>query len=219
MTYLQLVQKIDALLGSQGVVSSVLAAGYQGMLAEYTKNAWLNIQALRPDWHFLRTSVSITLTTTSPDYSLADVFPATPTADPVGTFITDRFLLADKSALTYIPYDQWVLEDYSTASAPKVFTVHPSTYTGYLSFNAVDGTYVVTCHYFRKPQELTANGDIPICPSEYHDAIVFTALADIAAFLGNSEVYSIASVRADNLVGALMRSQNPAKRVKVRSIC
>ena len=218
-SYLALCQKVDTLIGSQGAISSVTTGGYQGMLATYVKNAWLNIQALRPDWHFLRTKVTFNLTTSSQKYSVLNVFPSSLGVDPVGSFIVDRFLNSDGDKLTYIPYNQWILGDYSTASAPRVFTIHPSSLTGYLSFNAVDTTYPITAHYFRKPQELTLATDTPLCPSEYHDAIVFTAAADLGAFLGNSDIYSNFSVRADHMVGSLMRSQNPSKRVRARSAC
>lgn len=215
-TYLELCRKVDTLMGTQGIISSVNATGYQSVLCKYVSNSWNNIQTLRKDWNFLRSKVEITLYNGQIDYTVLDIFGTL--VDPVGEWIIDKFILSDNSVMTYIPYDKWITMKIPSASSPKYFTINPSS-VGYITISPVDSTYGVSAHFFRKPQELLSNEDIPICPSEYHDAITFTALADLAIFLGNSEIASSAIVRSDILVGNLMRSENPVKRVKSRSIC
>ena len=82
--------------------------------------------------------------------------------------------------------------------------------------DSADGVYQYTCHYYRKPQVLSIDADIPLCPPEHHDAIVFQAIADLAAYTGNADIYSTSSVRANQLYNNLLRSQNPSKTTKQR---
>jgi hypothetical protein len=217
MTYLELCQKTDVLFGSQGVFTSVATTnGFQSLIVKYVQNAWDNIQASRREWDFYRTTVSFSTVLNQMDYSLVEVFGAG-VDNPVENWITDRFIRSDYSTLEYIPYDRWILEDHTTARDPRSFTTHPNLETsGFLSFDKPDGVYTYTLHYFRKPQQLSANTDIPICPTEHHDAIVFQALTDLAAHFGNRDIYSTASVRANQLYSNLLRSQNPSKTITPR---
>lgn len=219
MTFLEICKKVDVLLGTQGVFTSVSTTnGFQLLIVEAVRNAWLNIQTSRKDWYFYRTSVSFSTVALQSDYTLAEVFGAG-VANPVSEWIIDRFVRSDKTTLTYIPYDNWILEDHTTARDPIYFTAHPNLETaGFLSFDKPDAVYTYDLHYYRKPQSLTLDTDVPICPTEHHDAIVFQAMADLASHLGNSDIYSMAALRANELYGALLRSQIPSRRMIMRPI-
>lgn len=215
MNFLSICKEVDTLVGTQGVFTSVdTTNGFQLMIVEFVRNAWKNIQASRKEWLFYRTNVSFSTVLGQGDYSLIDVFGAG-VDNPVGNWIVDRFIRADFTTLSYIPYDKWILEDHTISTNPISFTTSPNSEgAGFLSFDKPDGVYTYTLHYNRKPQILTANTDVPICPSEHHDAIVFQALTDLAAHFGNNDIYSTASVRANALYSNLLRSQNPAKAIQ-----
>ena len=217
MTFLELCQSVDVKLGSQGVFTSVATTnGFQLMIVDFVRNAWNNIQASRRHWDFYRTSVSFSTVAGKMDYDLEDVFGAG-VDNPVENWITDRFIKEDFKTLNFIPYDQWIVEDHTSSEQPTDFTHHPNLETdGFLSFDNPDDIYTYTLHYFHKPQTLTDNLDVPICPPEHHDAIVFQALTDLAAHFGNNDIYSTASVRANQLYNNLLRSQNPSKTIKQR---
>jgi len=215
-TFLSICQKVDTLLGSQGAFTSVTTTnGFQLMIVEYVKNAWNNIQSTRKDWNFYRKTQSFSTVASQMNYTVNDVFSTS--VDPVENWVVDRFIKdSDLSTLEYVPYDRWIIEDHTTAREPKHFTVHPSSSTGYLSFDNPDDVYTYTLHYFRKPQELSGNTDVPICPTEHHDLIVWQALSDLAQHFGNTDMYSMAAVRANQLYSNLLRSQCPAKSIKLR---
>ena len=217
MNFLKICQTVDTLFGSQGVFTSVSTTnGFQLLIVEHVRNAWSNIQASRRHWDFYRTNVAFSTVQSQMEYSLEEVFGAG-VDNPVENWITDRFIKDDFMTLNYIPYNEWVIEDHTLEEAPSDFTFHPNLETaGYLIFDKPDAVYDYTLHYFRKPQTLTANADVPICPPEHHDAIVFQALADLAARFGNGDIYSTASIRANQLYNNLLRSQNPAKEIKKR---
>jgi len=217
MTYLEICKKVDVLFGSQGVFTSVTTTnGFQALIVQFVQNAWDNIQASRRHWDFYHTTVNFSTVIDQIDYTLAEVF-GIGVDNPVENWITDRFIRANFSTLDYVPYDNWIVEDHTNAREPIYFTNHPNLETeGFLSFDKPDDVYTYTLHYFRKPQQLANNTDIPICPPEHHDAIVFQALTDLAAHFGNNDIYSTASVRANQLYNNLLRSQNPSKTTKQR---
>lgn len=215
MTFLEICQRVDVLLGTQGVFSSVTTTnGFQATIVEYVKTAWLDIQVSRREWDFYRTTVSFSTVLNQVDYSLIELF-GPGIANPVENWIVDRFVASDYSTLDYIEYDRWIIRENTTAKEPRSFTTHPNLETsGFLSIDKPDGVYTYTLHYFQKPQTLSGNTDIPICPTEHHNAIVYQAVTDLAAFLGNSDLYSTYSVRANSLYNNLLRSQNPDKVIK-----
>lgn len=228
MTYLELCQKVDVLLGSQGTFSTVATTnGYQQLIVEYVKNAWSNIQATRRFWDFRRAIITWEVTEGKEDYSIEDLFGAGAT-NPVENWIIDRFIripigistVEYNEFLTFIPYDDWILEDRRNPQVhPRSFSIFPNPATvsdSLLSIDSPDDEYHYNCHYYLKPQELSVDADVPTCPPEHHDAIIFQALADLAAHLGNPDIYSTASVRANQLYGNLLRSQNVAKNIKMR---
>lgn len=218
MTFLELCQKTDRLFGSQGVFTSVATTnGFQSLIVQFVQNAWDNIQASRRHWDFYRTDVSFSTVVGQMEYSLEDVF-GVAAVNPVENWITDRFVKDDFSTLDFVPYNNWIIEDHTNSREPIYFTNHPNLETaGYLSFDTPDDIYTYTLNYFRKPQQLTDNLNVPICPPEHHDAIVFQALTDLAAHFGNNDIYSTASVRANQLYNNLLRSQNPSKTINKRS--
>lgn len=213
MNFLQIAQKIDQAIGSQGNVSSVEASGYQFLLGEYARNAWITIQNLRDDWKFLRTSTDITLTAGKEEYSILDIFSTIDS--PVGKWKTDTFLY-DYNDLNYIDYEKYIRIKNQTPSKPQFFTVDEAS--NKLFFNEPDAAYSVKAHYFRKPQVLTTNTDVPLCAPEFHYAIMYQAATDLCAYLGIAELHGINKTKADASLGALLRSANPAKKIRSRGI-
>lgn len=213
MNFLKITQKIDQAIGSQGAVTSVEASGYQALLSEYARNAWVAIQNLRDEWKFLRTSVSISLSAGKTEYNIFDMFGTS--VDPVGKWKTDT-ILYDAKDLREMDYESYIRLGTETASSPSHFTVDPASHKLY--FNLPDGAYTVIAHYYRKPQELLINTDIPLCAEEFQYAIVYQAATDLCAYLGIAELHGINKTKADASIGALLRSENPAKKVKARGI-
>jgi len=123
-----------------------------------------------------------------------------------------------KSTLKYVPYAQYVIEDWANSlQPPERFTIKLES--NELIFNSPDAAYVVSAHYFSKAQILVNNTDIPLMPRQYSTAIYYQAAADIALKLGFIEIYQLLSTKAAVAIGSLLRSQNPSKKVHTRGIC
>ena len=217
MNFLEICQETDRILASQGVILSTITTGYQDLLVGYVANAYTDIQNMRDSWKFLHTSVDITLVQGKSSYSIFDIF-ATST-DPVSDWETMRFIYDDgskKTALRYVLYEQYVLEDWTDQTEPSKFTVGIESNT--LIFNQPNAAYTVTAHYHSKPQVLVNNTDTPLLPREYTTAIYYQAASDIAYKLGFYGIYQLFSVKADVSIGNLLRSQNPTRKIRTRGI-
>lgn len=213
-SFLDICKSVDVLLGSQGVFTSVVTTnGFQQGIVKYVQKAWNNIQVTRKDWKFLRRTVAFSTVLNQESYSLEDIF-GVGVANPVGEWVVDRFIKDDFTTLEYIPYETWILQDHSRARDPRKFTINSNAETtAFLVMDKPDGVYNYTLHYNRKPQLLEENTDVPICPTEFHDLIIYQALADLSANLGNSDIYSTSAITANQLYNTLLRSQCPAKRI------
>jgi hypothetical protein len=81
-----------------------------------------------------------------------------------------------------------------------------------------DNNYTVQFKYYRNPQILAGNSDIPWIPSAFHNLIVYKALEKVAIYLSQPEIYRGYSVEAARLASGLMRTSVPKKRLQARAI-
>jgi len=204
---LAITQKANKLAGIQGsIISLTTLTGYQAILLAHVQTAYEDIQNYRDEWHFLKTQVTIPLTTVTSTYDPADAVAK-----------WDFFnILYDSKPLQVISYDQYIQDKISTttAGAPSVVAVDPST--NILYFNPLDNNYSIVAKYWNTPETLSGNNDIPLLPYEFHNLIVYRSVADFAAFLGNTGLYQIYTQKANTMFGKLLRSQNPSKHIKLR---
>lgn len=217
MNFLAICQETDRILASQGVILSTITTGYQDLLVGYVANAYMEIQNLRQEWNFLHTDVTITLTQGKSDYSIFDMFGTT--TDPVANWELSRFVYNNgsrKVVIKYVPYEQYVLEDWAEELEPTKFTKRIEDNA--LIFNSPDAAYSILAHYFMKGQILVDNTDIPLIPREHVSSIYYQAAADIALKLGFIEVYQLFSTKASISIGSLLRKSNPSKTVRTRGI-
>lgn len=211
MNYLQLCQHVNLYGGFQGAVSSVNASGYQALLVDAVKKAWVEIQKERPDWDFMYADVSFSLASGTTSYSPTVIF-GTSTPE-VGTW--DR-VVYDHSVLRFIPYKEFVLLEDSSPGKPSFYTIHPATQA--LVFNSLDGSYSVTAYYTKTPQLLVNNTDTPILPQKHHHIIVYKAVLELAAYVSSAEIYQQNRLNYDRAIGQLYRDHVPAKVMRVRPI-
>lgn len=222
-TFLQICKDVNRLAGMQGSFDSVSSAsGYQLTLATMVQKAWTDIQNLRKDWDFLRTSETFTTTASQSEYTISNIFGTS--VSPVGNWKTDMILYA-KDSDNHIPmrqydYDYYKVStvDQGTASEPSVFAIDPID--KHLYFNNIDATYTIIAHYYQKPQvlDLTDNNDTPLAPSEFHTAITYRALADFTFFMGDLDKYEKASQQASTIMGSLMRDSIPSRKIQTLGI-
>ena len=209
-TLLSICQEVSNIVGLQGTIQSVsTVSGYQATLIQYIKNAYEDIQSYRDEWDFLRTSVDISLTAGDTTY--------TPTSD------VDKWdifhIYYDSKPLTVVSDDYYIQSKMSESGQSLPSFVSQNDTTKVLSFNPADSSYTVTAYYWSVAETLSANTDVPSIPTPYHKLLIYRAAADFCAFIGNGNLYQTYNTKADTLMGKLLRSNNPAKRVILRPAC
>ena len=203
MTFLELVQKAaeeSGTIPSIGEPSAV--TGQSGRLLRFvnwTKGAWDEIQISQRNWRWLRTEFSNTLTASQQEYTAANLgiserFSRWITRGPFGQNTLSLYLAADGQStegfLQYIEYDDF-RRIYMVGSAatqegkPNFWTITPANK---ISFSPIpDQAYTVRGEYMKAKQTLSANGDKPEMPEDYHMAIVWRALWRMSIFDENFE--------------------------------
>lgn len=225
MTYLQLCQKVNTIVGMQGSFDSVVgAAGYQATIATMVADAWMDIQNLRRDWSFLKTSVDISTTAGKSEYTIFNILGSN--TSTIGSWIPNMFFYNEsadqKHLLQNCGYDNYIREsvDQDTQSSPRKYAIDPVDQHIYL--NPPDGVYSITGYYYSKPIDMSLQSSpdsyTPIAPVEFHRLIIYQAAAEFSAFLGNGDLFTIYSQKASSLLGDLMRKTIPARRVRTRGI-
>lgn len=162
--------------------------GRQLKCVEWTREAWTQIQNDNADWSFLRSEFTSQL--------LANVMTYAPASFSLPSGVTKWLMdLPERQSMTIYPvgaqdqevplrqisYDLWrerfnrgvhdPLQPVYWASAPDgSFLVGPKP----------DQAYVIRGEYVRQPQVLALDGDVPIMPAQYHNAIVWRACALLA---------------------------------------
>ncbi len=215
MTYLELCQKVNTLSGMQGTFSSVTSTGYQGTIAALVSAAWEDIQNLRQDWEFLKVETGFSTVVGQTEYTLLNIFGSSTSV--VGKY---RGILGDDArVLQKISYDAYLLKevDEEDNSEPSRYAIHPTTQSIWM--NPASEVEALALHYWRKPQVLANNTDEPICPSEFHMAIVYQALVNYGVFLGSGDMFQGYTSRASSIIGDMMRQQIPTRYVRTRPIC
>ncbi|MBF0260291.1 MAG: hypothetical protein HQL97_00465 [Magnetococcales bacterium] len=200
MTFLQLVQRLRQECGVSGTgpVTTIAQVGEYKRLVDWIVEAWLEIQGLRPDWKFLRTSTSWA--------TIADQYAYTPlqcgiAADTFGAWVRHEMRqyntaagLRSEMPVYYMPYDRWRrqynlggLRDH--AGPPREFAVAPDQ-SLVLGPKPPVG-YTMTGDYYKAPVTLTLNADVPALPPGFsHMIIVYAAMMKYAAYESSAEVYA-----------------------------
>lgn len=219
MTYLELVNNLRAEISATGGDLTTLSGTLNGEAARAKKwinDAWREIQLLNSEWKFMRVNFSANLTDGNWDYN--------PTAAPFSIANLRNWKLdtvrcyttgsgyADEQELPFWEYEAFKRQyrfgpTRTQTGRPTVFSVDPQRH--FVVGPVPAGGWTVEGEYFRTPQELSANGDVPIMPSEYHMLIVYRAMLIDAEFEW-SDAQKARAVRENRrLLSALEEDQLP----------
>jgi hypothetical protein len=155
----------------------------QEKIVHWVSDAWYMIQTGRNDWSFLFADVATVLVPGQRAYA-----PAAMGIADLDHWVTDRtdylpWTVEDvpqgfgPQALRQIPYDTYRQRyDRGTPQlqAPTEYAIgrDGAFHVG----SAPDRAYALRGEYRRLPQRLALNGDVPIAPQQFHDAIAWRAL-------------------------------------------
>lgn len=193
-TFLQLCQKVrqECGIAGEGPSSVVSQVGVLKKVVDRTARAWVDIQASRPYWKFLRNQFVFQTEVGTREYSVVNDL-GLATCDKFDRENTYLYEVStdDEKALKWISYNVFRgrYRKYLDAR-PTVITEAPGRK---LAFDAIpDKIYTVTFDYWMTPELLANNTDVPGVPDHFHDAIVWKSVMMFAGNEGATELYGYA---------------------------
>jgi len=213
-TYLQLCVSLQELAGvtNSAMTTTVSQTGTNLMVVNWVKNAWIDIQNLHTEWHFLRQDLSFT---TSSSQSYTTTAMSATTLRAIDKMSVRCYLTAtgvsDEQHLDYVEWETFrnvYLFGTRQSGRPVAFSIDPATKTMWLNSNPGTG-YTIVGYYWRSPITLSANADEPAMPSEYHMLIVYRALMKYAGFEAAAEAKAEAVENYQPMMSALELNQLP----------
>jgi hypothetical protein len=193
MNFLELCQRLRQDTGSIGTGPETVTSqsGNDARLVSWIRSAWQEIQTERR-WLFDWTQGGVTLNTSDTQYAM-----------PTDLDVWEPNTLAfDGRKIDVLPWAE--LE-----AAPR-FTAAALAPDGSLHLNAKPDTAgILTFEYWRTPQNLIANTDVPRMPERFHMAIVYRAHKQYGFYESAPEAVEIATINEDKVMNNLTRSQLP----------
>lgn len=188
-TFIQLVNDLERESGTiyqaQRLATVSNAPGRQEKMVEWVREAWRLIQTSRSDWRWMKAEFEGVLVPGQRRYSAADLgitdFASwmRPASRNLSYFsLYDPAIGAsDETSVLPLQYDDWRMRwdrGVHVAGRPSQWSVD--------SGNRLcvgpkpDRAYVFRGEYRRSAQTLTNDSDVPLCPEDFHAAILWRAM-------------------------------------------
>jgi len=200
LTYLQLCQRaaIECDISGPGPVTVAGNSGELNRICAWVATALNDIEIAHPDWGWMLKDMSFVTIAGQAEYTTLQ---CGITAGTFGEWERTRFRNYPTAVgnigeipMKWITYDGW-RDNYSFGATryvqtrPIDVTVHPNAETLCLGpYPSAD--YTITGQYFRAPQILTLNGDVPDVPTPFQLALVYKAMMYYGAYESAPEVYN-----------------------------
>ncbi len=215
MTFLELCKCVrqEAGVSGTGPVTVANQTGELKRIVDWTSEAYKEIQLMRPNWNWLRDDFDFQTTLDDYDYTPAQAgiterFHAWD-IDTIKSFrtsigVSNEYELGE---LLYRQYRKIYLTGFQSSGTPIIFSIAPDKKL--LIGPKPDGIYTVSGQYWKTPQLLAADGDIPEMPEEFHMFIVWQALEHYALYESAGEVLIRAQKNIKFYKNRLENSQLP----------
>ena len=189
-TFLELCQKVaresGTMTGGASSITTVVGqTGRSGNIVNWTASAWHAIQTLRPSWEWMSAQFEESLVIGQQSYTGSDL-----TITRLSRFMADNDMhrvtvydpaigYGDEGYLAFVPYTRFypiyqVGSNRSMTGKPQIVSIDN---TGKLVvWPTPDKAYTVRGWYRVTPQALELDADLPECPEEFHEIIVWCAL-------------------------------------------
>lgn len=218
-TFLELVINTRLEAGVPGATPSTVLnqTGESRRVVDWVRRAWSDIQLESSQWQWMTGQFQFVTEAGKDAYTESEAGITAPGA--VSRFShwnprTVRIHLSgfqDQRGLEYIDYEAFRSIYYNGPRVPgwpTVVSVSPSKQL--LLGHPPNDLYTVTGEYQKSPQILSGDADIPEMPAQFHDLIMYWALAKYARFESAPEVYQDAMANYKRLMSALRVHQLPA---------
>lgn len=209
MTYLDLCQRLRQEVGAAGDGPAAVTGqhGEYKRFIDWVRQEWIGIQTTYPDWRFAWAEGMIEMEDEFRDYSLPGDF---------GAFIEGTIFMDDRP-ITLLPYRVF-RQRFRNASptTPRYITVTPVDVLRLNSKVQIDAApgqgQKLWFEYYRSPQVLQGNTDIPRLPTEYHMLIVYQAMVQYGMYENAAEVVQQGASNVARLMNDMLRSELPTIR-------
>lgn len=222
MTFLQLVQRLRSECGVPGNGPSTVIGqtGEMLRLVNWINAAYEDIQLARPDWQWMRTSKTFNTTAHKQSYHPTNISPDLAMTDFSHWAESKRgwiYLTSNgKGAETHIEladYDSFrdlylMGSGPTTYGPPFVYAIAPADKSILLGPNP-DNVYTVTIEYFKAPQVLATDADVPTLPSRLHMMIVYRAMQKYGMFNAALEQVQQGETEYNRMFNKLLMDQAP----------
>jgi hypothetical protein len=217
MTFLQLVQRLRQECGVSGADPTTTANQVRDIarLVGWISAAWVDIQGLRTDWHFMRQAVTFEVT---PDDG-NKYTPAQVGVPLLASYKRDSFRaystamgVSNEQILPHLPYDQFrnlylFGANRSLQQRPILFTVDPDK--NFVVGPSPDASYTIDGEVFGQPTDFVNDGDYPSMPPQFHMIIVYRAMLHYGQFEAAPEVYQHGEIEYKRMLTRLIIDQTP----------
>ena len=214
MNFVELVEDLRIECGVSGspLITVQNLNGELARLRKWILDAWNMIQLKHQDWTFLRSNFTFQTTANKQSYTPTEA--GVPTLDlwqqdSFWMYQTSRGI-TDQMPLGAMPWEHFrrmYVMGVQAPMRPMAFAVAPdkSLWLG----STPDAAYTITGEYWRDPQALALDADVPLMPAKYHKLIVLEAMKKYAGYEAAAEVLNRAATEAAPLWGALTIDQLP----------
>lgn len=226
-TFLELCQSAAAesgtMTGGQSSISTVVgASGRAGKIVGWVKQAWFDIQVMRPSWMWMQAEFEAALTVgqgayAGSNFSLTRVskFLGDNKSRRLSVYATDKGV-SDEGFLQVIPITDYrpvytIGSNRAETGKPKVAAIEDDGRL--LIWPKPDVAHMVHGWYKKAPQTLDADGDIPEMPADYHQAIVWKALLLMGQYDEAAGQYPFWNTEYRQIMKYLERDQLPTIEV------
>lgn len=178
MNFLTLCQTLARECGASSASLTTVTGvtGENARFVEWIRQSNKDIQGLWANWKF--NHATFTATTTTGQSSVT-------APSDIEYWDRSRFQL-DGYDVECVDYSQWKNVNESGNQKPSLVVIMPDNSLKLV--NTPDDAYTLTGDYYKAPQELTANSDVPRIPSQFHDLIYLHAMLNYAYFEAADDV-------------------------------
>lgn len=216
MNFLALINRTREECGVTGpsLPTAVSLTGEAARIKNWVIAAWVDIQSAKEDWLFLRDTVQFSTETGKQFYTPEDAG-----IDSFGNWKRDSFRASsagsdyrDEQLLNFMEWQTFRnLYQYSnmrhTQQRPVVVTIDPAKKLG---FGAIpNNEYVIVGEYYKAPQSMTLDTDVPNIPERFHMMIVYKAMTYYAGYEAAPEVLARGQLEFNRLMNRFEIDQLP----------
>jgi len=217
MNFLSIAQAVREMAGIPGTgpVTTLNQTGELKRVCNWVNQAWNEIQLHREDWEWMRKPFTFDTVAQQSTYDAA-----------TDVSLTDFAMWRDDSFRSYLTsagvgneiwlqqYEYNSFRDYYLLGARKITYSRPIAISISPSKDLVlglapDQVYTVSGEYYKTPQVLAADSDIPEMPARFHMAIVHKALIKYGMYEAANEVIQEHTVLYGTFLNKLEADQAP----------